>query len=412
MRARSLERARSTSTLRSTVGRVADAALGVELGAGDHPDDAEHAEREDEYARSGRAEEDPPRGDGDHDADGDGDAADDHDRGGRDVMQLGVDLAREYRCSEHCEESRGDRREAAEQGEGGAQGGGRGASIARVGGGRGIRRARVERTQIQHRQVAVGDDRVTAAIARVVTGGEVLEVADDDLGMRGRDGGDDVVALRVGVGRDLMGDLQREEREAHRAVVGAGGEPVDAEAAGQLPPVGAAPEAHVMTPAGAAVDLLLVGEVLLASEEQERTHGCLEIAAAQHRGAHDAQARAYREVVGASPARRDHRLVELGLAAQQGEVDGVAEEPVARARAADEVVGHVDAGQDAVQPRQHQVRHDDPECDGEQQLPPSEREALPQQHPGQPRRGDTAEDEEDPVSSRLGLQGGGRCRCH
>ena len=48
---------------------------------------------------------------------------------------------------------------------------------------------------------------------------------------------------------------------------------------------------------------------------------------------------------------------------------GIAEQSVARARAPDEVVRHVDGGQDPVQPRQHEVGEQQPERDREQRCP-------------------------------------------
>ena len=91
---------------------------------------------------------------------------------------------------------------------------------------------------------------------------------------------DDVVALDVGVGVDLVGHLQGEQRQPHAGVERAGGEPVDAAAAGQQPAVGAAPEPHVVALRRVAVDLLLVREVLLAAEEEQRADRRLVVAAA------------------------------------------------------------------------------------------------------------------------------------
>ena len=93
----------------------------------------------------------------------------------------------------------------------------------------------------------------------------------------------DVVALDVGLGVDLVRDLQREQRQPDARVEGARRDPVDAAPAGQQPVVGAPPEPHVMALGGVAVDLLLVGEVLLPAEQEQRADRRLVVAAPRQR---------------------------------------------------------------------------------------------------------------------------------
>ena len=90
---------------------------------------------------------------------------------------------------------------------------------------------------------------------------------------------DDVVAFDVGVLVDLVGDLQGEQGQPDAAVVGAGGEPVHGVAAGQHPALRGPPEPHVVPLRRVARDLLLVGEVLLPVEQEQRAHRCRGVAA-------------------------------------------------------------------------------------------------------------------------------------
>ena len=106
------------------------------------------------------------------------------------------------------------------------------------------------------------------------------------------------------------------------------------------------------------------------------------------------------DLVGARPPGGEHRGVQLLLLAEHREVHGVAEEPVARARAPDEVVGHVDGGEDAVQSRQHQVGEQRPEQHEAEDAPPAERERLAEQQVGEPDGGEAREHEEEAVEQR------------
>ena len=136
-----------------------------------------------------------------------------------------------------------------------------------------------------------------------------------------------------------MGHLQGEQRQADRAVVGAGGEPVDLVPSGEQPPLGTGPEAHVVPLGRVALDLLLVGEGLDLAEEQQRSDRRLWIAASAQRGRDDPGAGGEVDRVGEHPAGPLHGRVDLLGAAGEGEVDRISEEPIGRAGPPDEVVG-------------------------------------------------------------------------
>ncbi len=206
-----------------------------------------------------------------------------------------------------------------------------------------------------------------------------------------------MVALDVGVGVDLVRDLQREQREADSTVEGAGSQPLDAAAAREQPAVRGAPEPHVVPLGRIALHLLLVREVLLVAEQEEGAHRRLVVAAAEQGRGDDAPAAGEGHVVGANPVRPTHGGIHLRVRAVQGQVDGVAEQAVARTRAADEVVRHVDRGQDAVQSRQHQVGEHHPEEEEEEDEEPAPPKTLGQDDDGQPDGRNAAEDEEEIV---------------
>ena len=226
---------------------------------------------------------------------------------------------------------------------------------------RGGRGAQIGAVELEDRQVPVGSHRVPAAVARVVPGGEALQHRRADRGDRVADRRQDVIALGVGVGVDLVGDLSGEQRQADGAVVGAGREPVDARAAGQQPAPGGRPEPDVVAPGGAPRDLLLVGEGLGAAEEHEGAHRRGPVGAPGQRRAHDAHRAAQAQGVGERPARRLHDPVQVLSGSAHGQVDRVPEHAVGGAGAPDEVVGHVDRREDAVHPGQGQVGRQQPE---------------------------------------------------
>ncbi|MCY1230942.1 hypothetical protein D9M72_433760 [compost metagenome] len=206
-----------------------------------------------------------------------------------------------------------------------------------------------------------------------------------------------MVPLVVRVLVDLVGDLEGEEREADAAVVGTGSQPVRGHAAGEQPAGRAPPESDVVALAGVSVHLLLVGEVLLPAEQEERADRSLKVAAAQHGGGDDPPAAGEGHVVRNGPARPAHHVVELGFGAKQGNVHRIAEEAVAGAGAPDEVIGHIEAGQDRVEPGQHEVGEHGPKDEHEPKLAPAPLEAQLKEKIGQPDGGDTTDQEEDPV---------------
>ena len=261
--------------------------------------------------------------------------------------------------------------------------------------------------EVEHVEGAVGDHPVPSPVL-VVVGGEDVR---PDLQLGGLVGPadvvDDVVALNVDVGVDLVGDLEGEGAQANGAVVGGGGQPVHVPAAGQRPARRAVPEADVVALGGVALDLLLVGEALLASEEHEVGDGSGRVGAAQQRGDDDAPGGAQGDGVGAHPAGRDHRLVNVLLVAFDGEVDGVAQEPIRGAGAADEVVGDVEPGEDLVEARQCEVGQDRPEQQGVDHEHRIEVPARADEQPGQPERGDGGDGEEDGVEDVVDAPGAG-----
>ena len=185
-----------------------------------------------------------------------------------------------------------------------ARRGGRGASVAAVrGGGRLLGRCG-DAAQVEDREVAVGADPVAPAVARVVARREVLDHLDADLGDGAGDAPHEEVALDVGVLLDLVRDLQGEQGEADLLVEGRGRQPVRREPAGEQPALRAAPEPHVVAAGRVALDLLLVGEVLLAVEQVQRADRCLGVAAAARDAERDPTSGAEVEVVGPDPAGR------------------------------------------------------------------------------------------------------------
>lgn len=245
--------------------------------------------------------------------------------------------------------------------------------------------------------MTVGADRVAAAVARVVAGGELLDHLHRGRRHMVEHGANHVVALHIGVGVDPVGDLQREEGQPDRRVEGARGEPVDPPSAGQSPALGARPEPDVVPLLGVAVHLLLKGELLLASEQEQRTHRRLRVALLAQRGSDDPPTGRGGDRVGPRPAGRLHRRDDLFAAAHQGQIHRIAEQAVAGARPADEVVGYVDRGENPVQARQDEVREQPPEQHDQEEAPPAVVERLFEAEDGQPHRGQPREHEEDPV---------------
>ena len=129
---------------------------------------------------------------------------------------------------------------------------------------------RLDPGEIDDRQVAVGRDRVAAAVARVVAGREVprtstagLAATESTMWSRSIS----VSASILCVTCSVKSESPRRGRRCRR-------QPVDAATAGQQPLLGRAPEPDVVAPGRAARDLLLVGEVLLPAEQEERADRC------------------------------------------------------------------------------------------------------------------------------------------
>lgn len=142
-----------------------------------------------------------------------------------------------------------------------------------------------------------------------------------------------------------------------------------------------------------ALHFLLVRKVLLVAKQQQRAHGGLVVTAFENGGGDDATTGSQRDFVSPDPAGTAHGFVELGLAAHDGKVDRVPQQPIAGAGAANEIVGDVNGGQDAVQSRQHQVGQNQPEQDEEWCQIPAPGEPLREHQPGQPQCGKATEGE-------------------
>ena len=171
---------------------------------------------------------------------------------------------------------------------------------------------------------------------------------------------DDEVTFLIGAVGNLVRDLEGEEREAHTFVVRAGTHPVNGEPARELPALRAFPEPHVVALARVSVDLPLEGDVLLLAENVERADGCLRIAPAQQRGRQRAPRGGRGDRIGLGPACRGHGLPQFALGPDHGQVHRIAQDAVAGAGPADEVVRDVEAAEDFVDARQQRVRGDQP----------------------------------------------------
>ena len=117
----------------------------------------------------------------------------------------------------------------------------------------------------------------------------------------------------------------------------------------------------MVTFGGIPLDLLLVGEGMLAAEQVEVRHGGGRVGAPEQRGDDDAPGGTQRDLVGECPARGLHRGVDVLLLAVEGQIDGVAEDAVARPGASDEVVGHIPEREELMDPGNRQVGCDQPE---------------------------------------------------
>ena len=107
--------------------------------------------------------------------------------------------------------------------------------------------------------------------------------------------------------------------------------------------------------------------------------------------------------VGPGPARRLHDPVHIVLTAARGEIDRVAEHAIGGASSTDEVVGHVDRGEDAVHPGQGEVGRQQPETHEVDELrrqPPP----LASQREREQRHAHQRDAEEDQIQTVRGQQ--------
>ena len=140
----------------------------------------------------------------------------------------------------------------------------------------------------------------------------------------------------------------------------------------------------MVTFGGIPLDLLLVGEGMLAAEQVEVRHGGGRVGAPEQRGDDDAPGGTQRDLVGECPARGLHRGVDVLLLAVEGQIDGVAEDAVARPGASDEVVGHIPEREELMDPGNRQVGCDQPENREMKPPEPVPREGMQQHDDGEP----------------------------
>ena len=262
----------------------------------------------------------------------------------------------------------------------------------------GVHRLRNDGVQVQHVEVAVGLHPVPAAVLVVVGGEEVRPHPQVRLRIGPADVVDHEVALDVDIRIDLVGDLEGEGAQPHGAVVGRAGQPIHAAPAGQDPAGRGVPEAHVVALGGIALDLLLVGEILAAPEEHQGGDRSRRVGAAQQGGDDDAQGGARRDRVGAHPAGCSHRRMDIVLVPVNRQVDGVAQETVRSARATDEVVGHIQPGEDLVNAGDGQIGQHRPEEHRVERQPGVQVPPRADEQPGQPQRGSGGNGEEHRVN--------------
>ena len=84
-----------------------------------------------------------------------------------------------------------------------------------------------------------------------------------------------------------------------------------------------APPAHVVSLVGAAADVLLKGEILLAVEHVQRAHRRIRVGPMEHHAFGDLQAAAQRHRVRGVPFGCEHRRDHFGLVADQRDVERI-----------------------------------------------------------------------------------------
>lgn len=246
-------------------------------------------------------------------------------------------------------------------------------------------------------QVAVGGNRVTPAIARVEARRKIPDDRDFGFGHGLLQRAQDKVPFLVGVFLDLVRNLEREQRQSHRAVIRSGGQPIDLGPARQNPPWRTAPESDVVPLAWVPVDFLLIGKILRAAKEEQGADRRLVVAPAREGGDDYPTAAAQIDVVGLGPACPEHGGANLIFRCEQRHVDRVPEQSVAGPGTANEVIRKVDPGQDPMNPGKDQIRQDGPEDYREPQPAPLQR--LLKEYRREPDGGHPTEDKQSRVQN-------------
>jgi hypothetical protein len=165
-----------------------------------------------------------------------------------------------------------------------------------------------------------------------------------------------VIALGVHVGGDVVRDLTGGVAEADSLVVGCRSDP-------HGPAVGIdffrAPKADVMALARIAADGLLKSKILLAPPQVQVADRGIGIRALQHRSHGDSQRAAQTDRIGGMPFGRQHDPDQVGLGADQGDVEGVAGNVVGGVADAGNVLqGRMSVHEASPQPRHEKVGGD------------------------------------------------------
>ena len=139
--------------------------------------------------------------------------------------------------------------------------------------------------------------------------------------------GEELVALIIDIGRNVMRDLARGVAQADLLIIGAGAHP-------DGPAVGIdllrLPEAHVMALARIVSDRLLKGQILLAAEQIQVADRCIVVVPLEDRGARHPQTAAQSHGIGRIPLGRQHDLFDFPLGADQRGVERIAGDVAAR----------------------------------------------------------------------------------
>ena len=218
-------------------------------------------------------------------------------------------------------------------------------------------RCRGRRKQPHDRKPTVGAPAIAAPVATLELGLESRDPLDATRPVRADDLLRKTIALGVHVLADVMRHLAGGIAQPGALVVGDGPEPHRQAVAFFAP----APESDVVAMLGTARHRLLEGQVLHASEQEQRADGRRVVGTPQRCVHRDADARLERDRIGGEPACGEHRLHDIVLAALQCDVDRIAGMPVGRVRDA----FYVRQGLRVLevvrpQPGREQISHDGP----------------------------------------------------